>query len=155
MYLLITIYRTSQTTPQVQKDSLALQRTRLVLMMQKTKKMNSFGGSNNEPEEGEESEGEDILTRKHATCHSKSGGTSKPTMVKYYNGTAWKPILICSKLAFCCYTMLEHLFLLTDTHLEDAELILLKTVTDMKKKVAFDLGEFLLCFIGNKTAHSL
>ena len=51
--------------------------------------------------------------------------------------------------------MLEHFFLLTDTHLEDAELILSKTVTDMKKKVTFDSGEFLLCSIGDKTAHPL
>jgi len=58
-------------------------------------------------------------------------------------------------LAFRRYTMLEHFFPLTDTHLEDAELILSKTVTDMKKKVIFDSGEFLLCSIGDKTAHPL
>ena len=113
------------------------------------------GGSNNEPEEGEESEGEDIPTRKRATHHSKSGGIVKPSTVKYYNGTTWKPALIHSKVAFRRYTMLEHLFPLIDTHLEDAELILSKTVTDMKKKVAFDSGEFLLCSVGDKTAHLL
>ena len=58
-------------------------------------------------------------------------------------------------MAFRRYTMLEHLFPLIDTHLEDAELILSKTVTDMKKKVAFDSGEFLLCSVGDKTAHLL
>jgi len=42
MYLLITVRGTSQTTPRVQKDSLVLQKTRLALMMQKTKKMNSM-----------------------------------------------------------------------------------------------------------------
>ena len=108
------------------------------------------GRSNNEAEEGEESEGKDVPTRKRATRNSKSDGTVKPTTVKYYNGTAWKPALIRAKLAFRCYTILEHLFPLTDTHLEDAELILSKTVTDMKKRVTFDSSEFLLCSIGNK-----
>jgi hypothetical protein len=112
------------------------------------------GGSNNEAE-GEESETEDIPTRKCAVRNSKSDGTIKPTTVKYYNGIAWKPALIRAKLAFRRYTMLKHLFPLTDTHLEDAELILSKTVTDMKKKGTFDSGEFLLCSIGDKTAHPL
>lgn len=111
-------------------------------------------GSNNEGE-GEQSETENVPTRKRAIRNSKSDGTIKPTTVKYYNGTAWKPALIRAKLAFRRYTMLEHFFPLTDTHLEDAELILSKTVTDMKKKVTFDSGEFLLCSIGDKTAHPL
>ena len=42
MYLVITVRGTSQTTPRVRKDSLVLQKTRLALMMQKTKKMNSM-----------------------------------------------------------------------------------------------------------------
>jgi hypothetical protein len=112
------------------------------------------GGSNNEAE-GEESETENVPTRKRAVRNSKSDGTIKPMTVKYYNGTAWKPALIRAKLAFRCYTMPEHLFPLTDTHLEDAEFILSKTVTDVKKKVAFDSGEFLLCSVGDKTAHPL
>lgn len=111
-------------------------------------------GSNNEGE-GEKSETEDVPTRKRAVRNSKSDGTIKPTTVKYYNGTAWKPALIRAKLAFRRYTMLQHFFPLTDTHLEDAELILSKTVTDMKKTVTFDSGEFLLCSIGDKTAHPL
>jgi hypothetical protein len=102
-------------------------------------------GSDNEAED----EGEDVPTRKRATRNSKSDGTVKPTTVKYYNGTAWKPALIRAKLAFRRYTMLECLFPLTDTHLEDAELILSKTVTDMKNKVTFDSGEPLLP-IGNE-----
>ena len=102
-------------------------------------------GSDNEAED----EGEDVPTRKHATRNSKSDGTVKLTTVKYYNGTAWKLALICAKLAFHHYTMLECLFPLTDTHLEDAELILSKTVTDMKNKVTFDSGEPLLP-IGNE-----
>jgi hypothetical protein len=109
------------------------------------------GRNDNEAEEEEEEEEEEVPTRKRATRNSKSDGTVKPTTVKYYNGTAWKPALIRAKLAFRRYTMLEHLFPLTDTHLEDAELILSKTVTEMKNKVTFDSGEFLLPFIGDKS----
>ena len=104
------------------------------------------GGSNDEAEEGE-----DVPTRQRATRNSKWDGTVKPTTVRYYNGTAWKSALIRAKLAFRRYTMLNHLFPLTDTHFEDAELILSKTVADMKDSVTFGSGEFLLPCIGDKT----
>ena len=112
-------------------------------------------GGDNEAEEDQEDE--DVpTTRKRATRNSKSDGIVKPTTVKYYSGTAWKSALIRAKLAFRRYTMLEYLFSLTDTHLEDAELILSKTVADMKNKVTFDLSMYLLSSntIGNKTQHA-
>jgi hypothetical protein len=98
---------------------------------------------NSEAEESEEDEDDTFPTRRCATCNSKSDGTIKSTTVKYYNGTAWKPALIHTKLAFRRYTMLKYFFPLTDTHLQDAELILSKTVTGS--------GKFVLPSIGNKT----
>lgn len=113
-------------------------------------------GSDNDADNSEESEGEDVPTRKRAARNSKSDGTVKPTTIKYYNGTAWKPALIRAKQAFRRYTMLENLFPLTDTHFADAELILSKTVTHMKKKVVFDLGTSLLPSIyDNQCVHPL
>jgi hypothetical protein len=109
------------------------------------------GDKDSEAEESEEDEDNPFPTRKRATRNSKSDGTVKPTTVKYYNGTAWKPALIHAKLAFRRYTMLKYFFPLTDTHLEDAELILSKTVTDMKNKVTFDSGKFVLPSIGDKS----
>jgi len=68
-------------------------------------------------------------------------------MLKYYNGTAWKLALIHVKLAFHCYTMLKYFFPLTDTHIEDAELILSKMVTDTyEEKITFDSSEFLFFY---------
>jgi hypothetical protein len=103
---------------------------------------------NNEGDEGrksddedDEDEDEDNSTGKRAIRHSKSDGTVRPTTARYYDGTAWKTAIIQAKVAFRRYVMLQYLFPVTDPHLEEAELILSKTVTDLKQKVFFSPGD--------------
>jgi hypothetical protein len=91
--------------------------------------------------EEDEDEDEDDPTGKRAIRHSKSDGSVRPTTARYYDGTAWKTAIIQAKVAFRRYVMLQYLFPVTDPHLEEAELILSKTVTDLKQKVSFSSGE--------------
>lgn len=100
-------------------------------------------GTSNE-DQGDEDEDEDDSTRKRATHHSKSTETVRATTARCYDGTAWKKAIIHRKLAFCCYVMLQYLFSLTDSHIEEAELILSKTTANLKQIVSFSSGEFSL-----------
>jgi hypothetical protein len=96
-------------------------------------------------EEEEAEEDEDDGGRKRAVRHSKSDGTVKATTAKYYTGS-WKAAILRAKSAFRRYTVLQYLFPLRDSHLEEAALILSQTVTTMEGKVAFDPSEFSLRF---------
>jgi hypothetical protein len=105
--------------------------------------INNEGGEDHksDDEEEDEDEDEDNPTSKRAIRHSKSDRSVKPTTAKYYDGTAWKMAIIQAKVAFRRYVMLQYLFPVTDPHLEEAELILSKMVTDLKQKVSFSSGE--------------
>jgi hypothetical protein len=102
---------------------------------------NEGGEGRKSDDEEDEDEDEDNSTGKRAIRHSKSDGSVRPTTARYYDGTAWKTAIIQAKVAFRRYVMLQYLFPITDPHLEEAELILSKTVTDLKQKVFFSPGE--------------
>ena len=105
-------------------------------------------GEEGEGEEGKSDDDESSESRGRAIRHSKSDGTVKATTAKYYDGTAWKTAIIQGKLAFRRYIILQYLFPLTDSHLEEAELILSKIIADLQPKVSFSSGEFPLSLIG-------
>lgn len=98
-------------------------------------------GDKDEGSNADEDEDEDDSSRKCAIRHSKCNGVAKPTTARYYDSTAWKTVIIQAKLAFRRYIMLQYLFPLIDSHLEEAEVILSTIIANLKQKVQFSPGE--------------